>query len=242
MNTLFDVKQTVRSLVGDDAAEWTTDDYLLPKINFAYRVQTLYLKKGSGSNLEQVVEIPAALDANDNSTTQGLTSLATLQQKGGLLHGLYDPLYMWWKPAGMPDGAYREMFTKQTLPFAQPQIYSSFQRLYFTWRGNTVYVTPSQAPIDLLLDGRFNPPPLVKDTDYLVVDLDMEMAVTSATVGLIGLESGNTGYSQAAVEMVEQCSDDILSKIIMAKQGYTARAGSNSRVNRRGWGWSGTNW
>ena len=55
MNTLFDVKKTVRSLVGDDAGEWTNDGYLVPKIQFAYRTQTLYIKRSTGSNLEQMV-------------------------------------------------------------------------------------------------------------------------------------------------------------------------------------------
>lgn len=239
MNTLLDVKKTVRSLVGDDDAEWTVDDYLLPKINFAYRTQYLFLKKATGSNLEQIVEIPNAADANGNSITQGLMSFANFQQPEGLLEGLYQPLYLWWKPAGSQPRLYQELFERKTLPFTVPQVYSSMQRLYFTWRGSVLYMTPSQGPIDILVDGRFNPPPLVKDEDVLIVHPDMDSAVIPATLGLIGLESGNTGWGSAAVEMVEENAQNIADIIILGKQGYTARAGSNSRVNRRGWGWSG---
>lgn len=235
MNTLFDVKQTVRSLVGDDAKEWTTDSYLNPKIQFAYRTQTLYIKRASGSNLEQLVEIPAALDANNNPTTAGLTSLAQFQQPGQPLEGLYEPLYMWWKPAGAPEYQYREAFEKKTLPFVYP-VSSMMTAMYFTWRANQLFVTPVNAPVDLLIDGRFNPPALVKDEQVLVVDPDMEVPLTSATLGLVGIEAGNTGYTQAAVDMVESQADDIVAKLIRGKQGYTARAGSAAR-RARGLGW-----
>lgn len=237
MNTLFDVKETLRSIVGDDAGEWTDDDYLVPKINFAYRTQYLYIKRATGSNLEQLVEIPNALDLAANPTSQGLTSLAVYQQKGKPLCGLYEPLYMWWKLAGAPECQYREAFERKTLPFVNPAS-SMATAMYFTWRGNQIFVTPINAPIDLMIDGRFNPPPLVKDEDVLVVDPDMETPVTSGTLGIVGIESGNTGYSQAAVDMMESQADDIVAKLIRQKQGYTARAGSNARRNRGlGWFW-----
>lgn len=237
MNTLFDVKKTVRSLVGDDNAEWTTDGYLLPKINFAYRTQTLYIKRATGANLEQLVEIPNALDPATNPTNQGLTSLAVFEQPGGPLEGLFSPLYMWWKPANAPDYQYREAFAKKTLPFVYP-VSSMATAMYFTWRGNQLFVTPVNMPVDILVDGSFNPPPLTKDEQMLVVDPDMEVPLTSATLGLVGIEAGNTGYTQAAVDMVESQADDIVAKIMREKQEYTARAGSNARRNRGcGWFW-----
>ena len=108
--------------------------------------------------------------------------------------------------------------------------------MYFTWRANQLFVTPVNAPVDLLIDGRFNPPALVKDEQVLVVDPDMEVPLTSATLGLVGIEAGNTGYTQAAVDMVESQADDIVAKLIRGKQGYTARAGSAAR-RARGLGW-----
>ena len=235
MNTLFDVKKTVRSIVGDDEGSWTNDGYLVPKINYAYRAQTLYIKRGTGSNLEKLVEIPNATDGNGNPTNQGLTSLAPQQQPGKLLDGLDEPLYLWWKPAGQPDNFYREAIEKKTLPFALPQL-SSFQtRMYFTWRANQLFVTPVNCAIDILVDGRFNPPPLTKDQDPLVVDPEMEVCVTPATMALIGIESGNPSYTNMGTE-AEAAADDFVAKIVRGKQGYTARAGSNSR-RARGLGW-----
>lgn len=244
MNTYFDVKQTVRSLIGDDDPNgWLNESYLGPKVNYAYRRQTLYIKRSTGSNLEKMVEIPAALDDAGNPTTQGLTSLALYQQPGKFLDGLYEPLYLWWKPAGAPKRAYREMREPKTIipgnsnPAGSQPVTSTYWggNMAFTWRGNQLFVTPINAPIDFLVDGRFNPPALVKDQDVLVVDPDMEVAVTMGTIPLIGLESGNAGWS-AAVAECEAAADDIVAKIVRGKQGFTARAGSNSR-RARGCGW-----
>lgn len=242
MNTYLDVKATVRSIIGDDDPNgWLKESYLGPKVNFMYRRQTLYIKRATGSNLERMVEIPNALDANSNPTNQGLTSLAVYQQPENLLDGLYEPLYLWYKPAGSPDGAYREMVEKKTiLPGRSTtndvSTYTTWgNRPSFTWRGNQIFLTPTIFPIDILVDGRFNPPALVKDEDYLVVDADMEVCVSSGTIPIIGIESGNAGYLDA-VALGEACADDIVAKIIRGKQGQTARAGSNSR-RAQGCGW-----
>lgn len=244
MNTLFDVKETVRSIIGDsDPNGWLNDDYLVSKINYAYRAQTLYIKRATGSNLEKMVEIPSATDANGNYITQGLTSLAVFQQPGKYLDGLYEPIFCYWKPAGASELWYREMREKKTIlpgqsiPGGGQVITSTWWggNMAFTWRGNQLFVTPINAPVDFLVDGRFNPPALVKDTDVLVVDPDMEVCVTPATIALIGIESGNAGWL-ALQTQAEAAADDIVAKIIRQKQGFTARAGSNSR-RARGCGW-----
>lgn len=242
MNTLFDVASTVRSIIGDDAVDgWLKPSYLYPKINYAYRAQTLYLKRATGMNLERMVEIPAALDENGNPTTKGITSLALYQQPRGLLDGLYEVLSVWWKPAGASELWYRELREKKTIlpgqSFASQPVTSTWWggHMAYTWRGNQLFVTPVNAPIDFLVDGRFNPPALVKDEDVLVADTDMEVCVTPATISIIGVESGNAGY-QAMQTEAEAAADDIVAKIVRQKQGFTARAGSNSR-RARGCGW-----
>lgn len=244
MNTYFDVKQTVRSIVGDDDPNgWLKESYLGPKVNFVYRRQTLYIKRSTGMNLEQMVEIPNALDPNDNPTLQGQTSLAVYQQPGGPLVGMYEPLYLWWKPAGSSPRYYREMGQRKTiLPgVGVPGVYSGSGffggGMEFCWRGNQLYVTPLNSPVDILVDARFNPPALVKDEDVLIVDPDMEICVTAGTIPLIGIEAGNASY-QAMVQDMEATADDIVAKLVRQKQGVTARAGSNARrAQGVGWNW-----
>lgn len=247
MNQLADVKKTVRSIIGDDDPNgWLNDGYLVPKINYAYRAETLYIKRATGMNLERMVEIPNAVDANNESTSQGLTTLAAYQQPGKLLDGLYEPLFLFWKPAGASELWYREMKERKTI-LPGRSVVNSFptstwwgNSAAFTWRGNQLFITPISFPIDILVDGRFNPPALLKDEDVLVADPDMEVCVTPATIALIGVESGNAGY-QAMQTEAEAAADDIVAKIIRQKQGFTARAGSNaawSRYSQNGCGWS----
>lgn len=244
MNTLLDCKSTVRSIVGDDdPAGWLNDGYLTPKINYAYRFMYLYIKNATGANLEKMVEIPAALDPNGNPITQGLTSLAAYQQPGKYLDGLYDPLEVWWKPAGAPELAYRQMREKKTIlpgqsiPRSVPTSSLWGNSMQWTWRGNQLFITPCSFPIDILVDGRFNPPALVKDTDVLIVHPDMETCVTPQTISIIGIESGNAGWTGIDPK-AEAAADNIVAEIIRGKQGVTARAGSNNHRQRGcGWGW-----
>lgn len=230
-------------MVGDDEGSWTTDGYLLPKINFAYEMQTIYLKQASGQNLERIVEIPSFITAQGTQGTQGLTSLAPFQAKGKPLEGLYQPLYLFAKLAGQQPSMYRQVVERKTLPFVNPTTVPATiswpaLQIYYTWLGNQIYMTPVNAPIDILVDGRFDPQPLTKDTDILVVHPNMSAAVTSATLGLVGTEAGNSGYSAAAIDMVNHCADGILSLLIKEKQGYTSRAGRMTRYRDRSrWGW-----
>ena len=247
MNTLFDVKQTVRSLIGDDDPNgWLKDSYLLPKINYIYRRQTLYIKRSTGMNLENMVEILNAFDANNNPTSQGLTSLAAYQQPGKPLATMYEPLTVWWKPAGSHPQFYREARPRKTIlpgqrmggSYAGAGFFSG--GMEFTWRGNQLFVTPINGQIDILVDGRFNPPPLLKDQDVLVVDPDMQVALETGTIPAIGIEAGNPSWTQVMDE-AEACCDDIVAKLVRQKQDVTARAGTNSGHrgpgSGGGWGW-----
>lgn len=237
MNTLGDVKKTVRSLVGDDEGSWTGDSYLVPKINFAYRTAYLKIKTATGQALEQTVQIPDFTDPNNNDGTTGLNSLAAFQQPGKPLAGLYQPMYLWWKPAGAQPRFYRQAVEKQTLPFTMPLTGSWFTAMYWTWQSNQLLVTPINAPIDILVDGRFNPPPLTKDEDVLVVHPDMETAVSPLTVAAIGMEAGNSQFQTTGQGAAEMAIDNICNLLTLAKQGYTARAGRMARESRLGWFW-----
>ncbi len=244
MNTLYDVRKSVISLLGWEGSGQADPDYTDPKINEAYQDCYLYIKANvSGSYLEQLVEIPNATDANGNSTTQGLTSLAAFQQQGKPLCGLYEPLFVWWKQAGQPESCYTLAYEKKTLPFYQPQ-YTGWQGpMFFSWRANQLFVTPMVFAVDLLIDGRFNPPPLVKDTDPLVVDPDFKTPVVKATIAHISnFDVGNGAMGQTAMSLAENALDNIVTKIQKSMQGYTARAGTAAqrRLNCGiGWNWWG---
>jgi hypothetical protein len=238
LNTLFDVKKTIQSLAGDNENGTLTDDYLVPKINFAYKTQILGVMQATGTNLEQLVEIPNATDPNGNNTNQGLTSLAEFQQPGQPLDGLVEPLYLWWKMAGSSEGCYRECYEKKTLPFVPANQVGSLGRVYFTWRGNTLYVTPLNAAIDLLIDGRFNGHTLVKNEDPLAVHPMMEATVTPATMALMSWDGWSFPTLVISPAVAAQSAlDNICNLVMMNKQGYSARAGTMGCRRRCGWYW-----
>jgi hypothetical protein len=237
MNTLGDVKKTVRSLVGDDEGSWTGDSYLVPKINLAYRTAVLKLKTMTGQALEHLVEIPNFAWPDGNDGTQGLTSLAPFQQPGQPLEGLYQPMFVYWKPAGAQPRFYRQAVEKQTLPFSLPLTDSWFTKMYFTWMHSSLHITSINAQVDLLIDGRTNPPALVKDEDALVAHPDMQTAVEPLTLQIIGAEAGNTQYQNSGNAGYMSAIADICNLLILAKQGYTARGGRMARESRLGWFW-----
>lgn len=226
MNTLFDVKKTVQSLAGDNENGTLTDDYLVPKINFAYRTQVLYIMQAAGANLELEVEIPNAKDANGNDTNKGLTSLGVYQQPGKYLDGLIEPLFVWWKPAGAADNLYKLCIDKKTLPFTLAQQVGAWGAVYTTWRGNELFVTPTNLAVDFMVDGRFNAHTLVKNEDKLAAHPMMETTVTPATMALMAWDGWNFPGVVSPGQAAKDAADNICNLIMMGKQGYTARAGS----------------
>lgn len=236
MNTLYDVKKTVRSLVGDDEGSWTGDSYLVPKINFAYRTAILAIEQATGQSLERGVDIPAYYDQNGNQGTQGLTSLYPLQQPGQPLAGLQMPMEVWWKPSGSDPRFYREAVLKQTLPFALPFTGNWFSPMYWTWQNQQLQLTPINVILDFLVLGRFQPLDLVKDNDVLAAHPSMETLVTPTTLALIGVEAGNPNFQSVGQQMAEIAMNNLCNLLTMAKQGYTARGGRMSK-SRGGLGW-----
>ncbi len=237
MNTLGDVKKMVRSLVGDDEGSWTGDSYLVPKINFAYQSVYLKLKTSTGQALEKLVEIPNFTSPDGNDGTQGFSSLAQFQQPGGPLEGLYQPMFVYWKPAGAQPRFYRQAIEKQTLPFSLPLTGSWFTKMYYTWESSQLLTTPINAAIDLLVDGRFSPPPLTKDEDVLVIHPDASTAVIPATLQIVGVEAGNSQFQAQGQAAAQAATDDICNLLQLARQGYSARGGRMARESKLGWFW-----
>lgn len=232
MNTLGDVVTECQGLLGDPDGEWVTRGYILPFINTAYRLAYLFLKNATGRNLEGLQEV---LDL-----PQGTTTLYPQQAPGQPLSGLTDPLQVWWKPAGMPANCYRPMSPKETLPFVGPpglQPGLLGVGMWFTWRGNQLTITPISQAIDVMVDGRFNPPPLVDDKQILVVSPDLQTPLAMSAVALTGVERANpavlAGYSAEA----EAALDNIAADLLRQKQLFPKRLGRMAPQSGGEWGW-----
>lgn len=239
-NTLGDVVSRCQSLLAGNTSSvgLYNRPYLLPFINQAYEDIDLCLRNGSGKNLEAVIEvlnIPA-----------GTSSLIAFQQFGDYtqdppiqnepLAGLFDPIRMWVKSAGALPAFYTPARLRETLPHVNPPgIPPANYAVVVTWAwiGNVLSITPVAGPIDIQLYGRFNPPPLVKDTDNLVLYPRLTAALTYAASALTGVERSNPqvllGYATRGEAMV----DNILADIIRQQQGNPRRL---AKMAGQGWG------
>lgn len=233
MNTLQDVKAKVRALLGDPDGDWVTDAYILPLINVTYNLQYLYLKNATGKNLERTVLCLGV--------QPGTNSLYPLQAGGEPLAGLYTPLEVWTKPAGAPANYFTEALEREDLPHValpgvQPVQFGP--RAYWRWQGNQLQLTPIAIALDIEVTGRFNPPPLAKDQDVLIVSPDMEAVTAAGTAAVGGVERSNPAILEGYAQMAEAGLDDIAAELIRQKQGTLVRTGRMSRsTGYYGWAW-----
>ena len=226
MNTFGDVKTELRGLVGDPNGTWANDGFISTPINTAYRLQVIALKNATGQNLEGVVLLP--------DVSAGTTSLYAFQAVGEPLCGLYTVLEIWSKPAGMPPNYYRQAgerrYPAHVAPPMQPQGLPGTV-LSYCWLGNQLLITPPSEPVDIEVIGRFNPGPLVKDTDVLYASPDMQSVTALKAASIVGVAQSNPALLMEYKEQAEIGLQNIAAELIRQKQGMGMRVG---RMDARG--------
>lgn len=231
MRNVKDAVQTVQTLLGDPTGAWVTRGYALPFLNVAYGLVNLNLKNASGKQLQAVVTIP--------NVPAGTTSLypwqngtaipgapANANPTPALLAGLFDPIEIWVKPAGNPPWSYTKARTRNTLPHVDPTQYSTNSLgpgMFYDWMGNKLIITPVNQALDIEVTGKFNPPPLVDDSDLLSTHEDVWLPTTLKAACLAGVERSNpailSGYATEAIA----ASDNIVAAIIRERQATPSR-------------------
>jgi len=235
MDTVLDVKETVRSLVGDVDGDFVTDAYIMPLMNQAYTLQLNKLQNACSPFVTQLVVVP--------DLPQGTATLQTYQTKGKPLYGLFNPLDMEIKPQGQPETAYRPTRRFDKLPNTSAASPAQPNLLYWggigwEYRAYVLFVTALPYPADIRVRGDFRPPKLVNDADILTLHPLMGASLSFATAALIGAERGNQGYIQNYGEQASETLDDILAELVRSQQGTTSRVARMSRSRRRGSGGS----
>lgn len=224
MNTLGDVKAKVRAMLGDPDGDWVTDGYITPLINQVYGDQYLNIRNACGQNLEHI-----ALVLNVPVET---TSLYNFQAEGQPLEGLYTPLELWVKPAGMPPNWFRRARGPMELPHVAPPgppLTNGCASLVWTWLGNQLLMTPVNAALDIEVHGRFNPPALQSDDDVLVVDPAMWVATSYGGAAIAGVERANPAILEGYAVSADRATDNIAAELVRQKQGNPARTGRMDR-------------
>lgn len=243
-NTLGEVINRCQGIMGDPTGRWVTRAYALPFIQQAYGSLGKKIKNASGKNLEAIVEVL--------NVPTGTSSLYPYQGYGspqavppvarGALFGLFDPLRLWVKTAGqLPQYYTAAVGPRDTLPHINPPGITpgtSAVKVTFAWMGNMLSITPVAGAIDLQVYGRFNPPPLVGDTDVLVLYGDMTDTLTYAACALMGVERTNPaileGYTVEALAGV----DNIVADLIRQGQKNPRRLAKMGGRGGTSWGWA----
>jgi len=221
-------------------ADFTTDAYLVPKINTVYSAQLLKLESDADSTFEERVRDCPAIPigttslqnwqaermANDDGTTST-----------GPLYLLNSPIEIEWKVQGQPDNYYTPANGPLgKLPNISPSAPLTPYTLQWEWREGIVFLTPLNYPVDLRVRGLFPMTPLVQDKDNLGVHPRMYVATALATAAVIGKERNNPTWITYGDD-AEALTDYIENILVKAEQGTTTRIGRYG--GRSGWGGSG---
>lgn len=229
MNDLKEVKARARALVGDPDGDFATDAYLLPLVNQALEMFAHSLL-GTCSPFITLLKVCLNLP-------QGTTWLAEQQKPDQPLFGLMNPLLVEFKQAGQPDTAYCTATRRDILPNVSPYGSAQIRGMDWEYRSYILYLTSLPYPADIRVRGEFRPPPLIKDTDMIVVHPMMGAALAFGTAALIGSERGNPTYKADYTLAAQNLLDDIESELVRQTQGTASRLGkmSRGRGGRRGW-------
>jgi hypothetical protein len=234
MDTVLDVKQQIRSLVGDVDGDFCTDAYLMPLMNTAYK-QALNILEGTCSPFITQLQVAT-------NVPLGTSSLAELQKPGQPFDGLVNPLDVEVKGAGLPEMSYVMGKRKDILPNStnyslnQPTNYWS-GRFCWEWRSYVVYITALGYAFDIRIRGEYRPPALVKDTDLIQLHPLMGVALGYMTAALVGAERGNANYVANYGQQGKDTLDDVSAMLVRQQQGTSSRVGRmNGRSGRRGGG------
>lgn len=226
-NTYLSVKQKVRSLLGDQYADWLTDQELQEPTNQVYEQQISYLAGTCSPFDSKVVTVP--------NVPVGATTLQPYQQTGQLLAGLYKPRRVEWKQPGTPNNYFIELMECDILPDVIAGNVPYGISGAWEWRSYVIYLTPASQAMDVRVRGDFQPPPLVKDTDILIVHPLMAHSTAYGVASLLAAQRGNSAWETSYGAQATSTLDEIAAQLVRQQQKLTFRVGSpNGRNQRQG--------
>lgn len=227
VNTFGEVKAEIRSLCGDPDGDFCTDAYLTPLVNIAQKRAVNFLEGTCEPFIEQVIDVP--------NIPAGYTSFIKEEKAGGPLCGLFNPLVIEFKQAGMPINQFVEAVRKPRLPNIGPNANPTTRGAYWEFRSYVIYLTPLTYIADWRVRGDFRPPALMNDDDIITLHPLFSTALSFMTAALIGMERGNQNYVTNYGEQGSEALDDVAAELIRSGQGTTTRVGRMTRSRRGGW-------
>jgi hypothetical protein len=221
-----DLKARIRSLVEDDGAEFSTDDYLQPKVAMAY--DDLYNKlRMTGAQFdESVVEL--------TNVKAGLSDLGDYFASGKELELLLNPKIFEWKLTGQDATNYTEARLVSKVPDVQAgQFITSFE-----WRKGNIYFTPITAAVDIRIRGEFLFSALKEDANPIQAGINVGHVLVYWAASLIGIVRGNPQWEKSYQFKGDVAFDDIAIMLTKADQAKVQRVGRTSRRRLRNRGYT----
>lgn len=254
MRTVGDAIKKVQALLGDPRGQWVKPAYVIPLMDTAYSTVYLNIKNASAKNLCGIVTIPS-VPAGTTSLYpwQNATGLAggspvaenapPVGLAGGtgvgapnpqpVLAGLFDPIEIWVKPAGSAPWQYSRLNgPRDTLPHLDPSFFGNDTfgpRMYFSFLGNQLRVTPVNADLDFEITGRFGAAPISNPDQLLQGAEDMWVPVVFETACLAGIERSNPQILAGYQARSTAAQDNLIAQLIRGEQGNPARFQKMSR-------------
>ena len=207
----------IQSLVDDDEGDFTTDNYLVPKVQIALDKLVLRcLNNPNMGTLKTVVELPSVAAGTKSLRSYFEASNATT---GGPLALLSELIDVRERPA---SGSRNEqdwigMDPVPNLPAAQP---TSFNRV-FVWTYDDIKLLGADQAVDMRIFGKFTPVAIKNADTPIVPNTDIILAYGAAAV--IARARGNNDLATDYAAQEKELTDNLFSNAIMNHQAVRVR-------------------
>lgn len=206
----------IRPLVDDDIIDFTTVDYLVPRLQLALDrlVQDLLNNPNMGS-LKTVVVLP--------NVPLGTTSLANYfnpnDASGGPLALLSDIISLRERPSqgSRNEQDWVEMDPVPNLPAMQP---TAFNRVY-VWTLEDIKILGADQAVDIRVFGKFTPVAIQDEQTAIPPNTDAILAYRTASI--IAKSRGNAQLGQDYAATAKELMDSLLANTIMNQQAMRVR-------------------
>lgn len=216
MLTAGQVFTQIRSLVDDDTQDFTTVDYLVPRVQIAMDKLVLNcLANPNMGSLKISVVLP--------SIPQGTQSLSAYfnpsDPSGGPLATLSDIISVRERPSAgsRNEQDWVAMDVVIDLPATQP---TSFNRVY-VWTFDDIKLLGADQALDMRIFGKFTPVPIKDDKTSIPPNVGVILAYSAAAV--IAKSRGNPQLGADYEAEAKMLTDSLFANSIMAQQSMRVR-------------------
>lgn len=212
MYTAGQVFTQIRSLVDDDLGDFTTNDYLVPKLQIAldWLVVRLLNNPNMGSLKTEVI-LP--------SVPTGTRSLSSYFVTGGPLATLTEVISIKERPSG---GTRTEMdwVEMDEVPNLPATLATSFNRVY-VWTLDDIKLLGADQATDLRIFGKFTSQAIKDPTTPIPPNVGVILAYKAASV--ISKPRGNMVLGNDYAKEADNLVDSLFCTTIMNQQGMSVR-------------------